>query len=84
MKTAEISKGGQISIPAQIRRRWHTRRLLLEDRGTEIVLRPAPEDPIAALAGSLAAIKQTSDDMRATERVEEANADERRNGSSGR
>jgi len=50
----KISRGGQISIPAPIRKRWGTRTLTLEDRGEEIVLRPAPDDPIAAAAGAFA------------------------------
>ena len=40
-KRMKISKGGQVSIP-------------LEDRGGEIVLKPVPDDPIAAAAGAFA------------------------------
>ncbi|HEX6753270.1 MAG TPA: AbrB/MazE/SpoVT family DNA-binding domain-containing protein [Solirubrobacterales bacterium] len=50
----KISKGGQVSIPAPIRKRWGTSAVTLEDRGGEIVLKPAPDDPIEAAAGSLA------------------------------
>ena len=50
----KISKGGQISIPAPIRKRWGTTTVTLEDRGEEIVLKPAPDDPIAAAAGAFA------------------------------
>ncbi|MCS7006874.1 MAG: AbrB/MazE/SpoVT family DNA-binding domain-containing protein [Gaiellaceae bacterium] len=53
MRVLMISKGGQISVPAEIRRRWGTRRLQLDDRGDEVVLRPAPDDPIAAGEGIL-------------------------------
>ena len=49
-----ISKGGQISIPASIRRRWGTTTVVLEDQGDRIVLEPAPDDPIAAAEGALA------------------------------
>ena len=49
-----ISKGGQVSVPAAIRRRWATSTLTLEDRGDHIVLEPAPDDPIAAAEGALA------------------------------
>jgi AbrB family looped-hinge helix DNA binding protein len=55
-KRMKISKGGQISIPAPIRKRWGTGTVTLEDRGEEIVLRPAPDDPIAAAAGAFAGI----------------------------
>ena len=48
-----ISRGGQISIPAAIRHRWATDRVLLEDRGNAVIVRPVPADPIAAARGSL-------------------------------
>jgi bifunctional DNA-binding transcriptional regulator/antitoxin component of YhaV-PrlF toxin-antitoxin module len=50
----KISKGGQISIPAAIRRRWATLTVVLDDQGERIVLEPAPDDPIAAAEGALA------------------------------
>ena len=50
----KISKGGQISIPAQIRHRWATSTVMLDDQGGRIVLEPAPDDPIAAAEGALA------------------------------
>ena len=53
MNKVQISKGGQISIPASIRRRWQSRDVVIEDRGDEIVVRPLPSDPIAAARGSL-------------------------------
>jgi AbrB family looped-hinge helix DNA binding protein len=53
MRTAKITTGGQISIPAAVRRRWGTNRVLIEDGGDELVLRPLPEDPIAAARGAL-------------------------------
>lgn len=55
MKTRmRISKGGQISIPASVRRRWATSTLTLDDQGERLVLQPAPDDPIAAAEGALA------------------------------
>ena len=50
-----ITRGGQISIPAPIRHRWGTATLTLDDQGDRIVLAPAPDDPIAAAEGALAA-----------------------------
>jgi bifunctional DNA-binding transcriptional regulator/antitoxin component of YhaV-PrlF toxin-antitoxin module len=50
---ARISKGGQLSIPAAIRHRWGTDRVLLEDRGNAVVVRPVPADPFGAARGSL-------------------------------
>jgi AbrB family looped-hinge helix DNA binding protein len=51
----KISRGGQVSIPASIRHRWGTSTLALDDQGDRIVLEPAPDDPIAAAEGALAA-----------------------------
>lgn len=51
----KISKGGQISIPAPIRHRWGTSTVTLRDEGGRVVLEPAPDDPIAAAEGVLAA-----------------------------
>jgi AbrB family looped-hinge helix DNA binding protein len=55
-KRMKISKGGQVSIPAPIRKRWGTTTVTLEDRGGEIVLKPVPDDPIAAAAGAFAGV----------------------------
>lgn len=78
MKSTTISKGGQVSIPAEVRRRWGTTRLLVEDRGDALILRPLPFDPISAAIGSLAGPGPTSDALRATYRQEEAEAEERK------
>lgn len=49
-----LSRGGQISIPASIRRRWRTSTFTLDDRGDRLVLEPAADDPIVAAEGALA------------------------------
>lgn len=54
-KIHKISKGGQISVPAPVRKRWGTQAVLVEDRGDTLVVRPAPEDPIEAAYGAFAA-----------------------------
>jgi len=51
----KISKGGQISIPVAIRRRWGTSTVAVDDQGDRLVIEPAPDDPIAAAEGALAA-----------------------------
>lgn len=53
-KRMKISKGGQVSIPAPIRKRWGTTTITLDDQGDQLVLKPAPDDPIEAAAGALA------------------------------
>ncbi len=46
-----ISKGGQVSIPAPVRHRWGTTAITVDDQGDRLVIEPAPEDPIDAVAG---------------------------------
>ena len=79
MKTAKITRGGQISIPSSIRRRWGTSTLAFEDLGDHVVLRPASDDPIAAARGALTAeLKLDSRQLRAAARDAESIAERRR------
>lgn len=68
-----------MSVPASVRRRWGTRTVLAEDRGDELVLRPAPDDPIAAVRGIFAQEMSagTVDELRAGARAEEAELERR-------
>jgi hypothetical protein len=43
-----------VSVPAEVRKRWRTRTVLAEDRGDHVVLRPVPDDPVAAAVGAFA------------------------------
>jgi AbrB family looped-hinge helix DNA binding protein len=81
-KRMKISKGGQVSIPAPIRKRWGTTTVMLEDRGEEVVLRPAPDDPIAAAAGAFAGEGRGLglDTIRQEEREAEQEIEERKYG----
>jgi bifunctional DNA-binding transcriptional regulator/antitoxin component of YhaV-PrlF toxin-antitoxin module len=79
MKQIKISRGGQISVPAEIRHRWSTSRLVLEDEGDRVVIRPLPDDPVSALRGALKDdVVRTSDEMRAQARADERAAEARR------
>jgi bifunctional DNA-binding transcriptional regulator/antitoxin component of YhaV-PrlF toxin-antitoxin module len=79
MKTATISRGGQVSIPAEIRHRWgDATRVILVDHGDSLELRPIPADPIGALLGMFAGPGPTSDEIRAQLREEEQLAYERK------
>jgi bifunctional DNA-binding transcriptional regulator/antitoxin component of YhaV-PrlF toxin-antitoxin module len=79
MRFLMISKGGQISVPADVRKRWRTRRLQVEDRGDELVIRPVPEDPVAAARGALKGrIRYTSEELRRMGHEEEALIEERK------
>jgi bifunctional DNA-binding transcriptional regulator/antitoxin component of YhaV-PrlF toxin-antitoxin module len=79
MRTLKVTRGGQISVPAEIRRRWQTSTLTMEDLGDRLVLTPAPDDPIAAARGALAGESQTgSTALRAAAREAEVAATQRR------
>jgi bifunctional DNA-binding transcriptional regulator/antitoxin component of YhaV-PrlF toxin-antitoxin module len=79
MKKGTISRGGQISVPAAIRRRWGTTAVLIDDRGDSLVIRPLPADPIGAARGSLPS-RIASEETRAMLRREEDEAEQRRYG----
>jgi bifunctional DNA-binding transcriptional regulator/antitoxin component of YhaV-PrlF toxin-antitoxin module len=78
MRIATISRGGQISIPADIRHRWGVRRVALLERDGSLVVQPIPDDPIGAALGSLAGPGPTTDEIRSQLRAEELGAYERK------
>ena len=72
-----------MSVPAAVRHRWRTRTVLAEDHGDHLVIRPAPDDPIAAVRGIFAEEMRggpTVDEMRAMAREQEAEIEERNAG----
>lgn len=75
-----ITSGGQISVPATIRRRWGVAELVLTDLGDRVVLRPAADDPISAAAGALAGRLPSTDELRRQAREDDAGAEARRSG----
>lgn len=79
-KRMKISKGGQVSIPAPIRKRWETSTVTLEDQGDKIVIAPAPDDPIAAAAGAFAGegLDLDLEQVRREEREAEREIEERK------
>jgi AbrB family looped-hinge helix DNA binding protein len=50
-----ITSAGQVSIPAEVRERWGARMVSIVDEGDRLVVRPTPDDPVAALRGIFAA-----------------------------
>jgi bifunctional DNA-binding transcriptional regulator/antitoxin component of YhaV-PrlF toxin-antitoxin module len=78
MEKIKITSAGQLSLPARIRRRWGTQNVTIEDRGDSVVLRPIPDDPIAAAAGFLKGRIPPTEEVRARAREDEATAIERR------
>ena len=77
MASAKITSSGQVSLPAAVRRRWGTDRVIVEDRGDNIVLRPLPADPIAAALGSLSGPGLPTEAMRMKARDEDVHATRR-------
>jgi hypothetical protein len=74
-----ISKGGQVSVPANLRRRWRARQVWLVDEGDRAVLYPLPQDPIDSAAGSLKGKGRglTSDELRDIDRREGEQEDQK-------
>ena len=77
---SKVTKNGQVSLPADLRRRWGVESVLFVDRGTHALVVPYPDDPIRSLRGKFAGPpgSPTTDELRAEFRREEAAAEERR------
>ncbi len=78
MKTRKITAGGQISLPAAVRKRWAATTVQVEDLGDRVVVRPLPDDPIAAARGALKGRLPSTAKLRARARKDEAAARARR------
>jgi bifunctional DNA-binding transcriptional regulator/antitoxin component of YhaV-PrlF toxin-antitoxin module len=78
MTKRKITIGGQISLPAAVRRRWGTSLVAIEDHGDSVVVRPLPADPIAAARGAFAGRIGSTDELRRLARADELAAEERR------
>jgi bifunctional DNA-binding transcriptional regulator/antitoxin component of YhaV-PrlF toxin-antitoxin module len=78
-KRLVISKGGQVSVPGAVRKRWNARAVVVEDRGDHVVLRPAPDDPIASARGAFSReiARLGSEEARRLDRDEELEAEQR-------
>lgn len=72
----KISSNGQVSIPAEVRRRWGVTEVLVNDQGDRLIVLPA-RGP-AALRGILKDKLPPTEQMRAEARAEERQAEERR------
>jgi len=77
----KLTSSGQVSVPADVRRRWTTTRLKVTDLGDRIVIEPEPDNPFSKYRGILARPGPTSDEMRDADRVAEAEAEKRKWGS---
>ena len=65
---AKVTSSGQISLPAALRHRWGTGRVLVVDRGDYAIVRPLPDDIVGFLRGSVPAAGDRLEDTRADER----------------
>ena len=66
-------------MPAEVRRRWGTSRVLIEDEGDELIVRPFPDDPIAAARGALKGeITMSTEQLRERARRDEQIAEDRK------
>ncbi len=75
----KLSRNGQVSLPAEARRRWGAERMLVVDMGDYLVMRPLPADPVGALFGKYAG-GQSADEARQQDRDDDAAAEARRTG----
>ncbi len=77
---AIVSRNGQISVPAVVRRRWGVRSVLVIDRGDYAIIRPIPDDPVTDLEGTHSGPGGTAEQARAADRRAEDAAGQRRSG----
>ena len=75
--TMRLSVNGQLSIPSSVRKRWNVVHMTVVDCGDHLVIRPTPEDPVAAVAGKYAGLGPTSDEVRALARAQEDEREQR-------
>ena len=71
----KISPNGRVSIPADVRARWHADRVIVVDLGDRVVLRPMPADPVGELEGVYRGRGQASDLEKRRARSEDAASD---------
>ncbi len=54
MKIVTLTRGGQVSIPAEFRRGWSTNRVMVRKTDEGLLLSPVTTDPIDLATGYLA------------------------------
>jgi bifunctional DNA-binding transcriptional regulator/antitoxin component of YhaV-PrlF toxin-antitoxin module len=77
MTRVKLTRGGQISVPAEIRKRWDARVLDVEDHGDHVVVRPAADDSLQGLRGIFKGGLSSAEHRRLS-RIEEQEAEDRR------
>ena len=74
----KVTSAGQVSIPAEVRRRWATTRVRITDLGDRLVIEPEPVNPFDQLLGIFAGPGPTADEMREQSRREEQEIEDRK------
>jgi AbrB family looped-hinge helix DNA binding protein len=76
----KVTTAGQVSVPAEVRRRWATSRVKITDEGDRLIIEPEPDNPFADLVGVLAGVvdRVAYDELKASERDIETERDRRR------
>lgn len=75
----KVSRNGTISIPAEVRKRWNTDRVIVTDTSAGLVVRPFDPDFVRSLMGKYRHLaKETVDEGRRAAREEEAEREEER------
>jgi len=75
----KVTTAGQVSVPAEVRRRWGTSRVKITDEGDRLIVEPEPENPFRDLIGILAGEAVPSwEEMKAEERELEEERERRR------
>lgn len=73
---ARVTANGQVSLPAALRHRWLSGSVLVLDKGDYAIVRPVPDDPVAAVRGRHAGPGPTVEEVRAADRAEHADRDD--------
>ena len=80
--TMKLSRNGQVSLPADVRRRWGTDRVLVLDLGDYVVMRPVSADRaenVRAVRGRFRSPDGPStEELRRQARQEEAEIEDRK------
>jgi len=75
----KISRNGQISIPADVRKRWNTDRVIVMDTSDGLIVRPFDPDFVSSLRGKYKPlVTETSDEMRRAVRQEQTEQEDER------
>ena len=72
---ARVTANGQISLPAEVRRRWAVDRVVIVDRGSHVIVKALGPDPIADYRGRFPGCGPDVDELRRQERLADQRAE---------